>query len=276
MLEDGGEPDRRRLRQIAAATGLGLKFLSKEVFLTRFLRAISGGLGPEFVMKGGTAISRAGYLKVPRFSEDIDLDYFGGSGIKEATAQILTLAASVQGFEMDRPRHQGRCHRIDVRFTNHWDERDRIRVDITAPMELGEDREPPDSDKAAATILRPQFTEGAESTFRTYTRHHLFVKKLKALSDRKEGKDAFDIWGMTDGGLRLEQVIDLLQQLPREGHPPQDLLTHAMHNLRYMSSNIRTVSNAANHFIPRPHRPNWEILLRDVGDILITLDEAVR
>jgi predicted nucleotidyltransferase component of viral defense system len=275
MLEVGTEAGRRRLRQISAATGLGLKLLSKEAFLTGLLNGLSDVIGPEYVMKGGTAISRAGYLKTPRFSEDIDLDYFGNLEIRDAASLLVDKVSAIPGFDVDTPRHQGKCHRIDLRFSNHWDERDRIRIDISGEYGEASADGGPGPETAAPTQLRPQFTEGGTTLMQTYTRPHLFMMKWHALAGRREGKDVFDIWGMYENDLRLEEVIARLNAPSPYLPPPADILTEAMHNLRYMESNVRMVSNSTNHFIPRPFRPEWNILLRDVGDLLITLDEAV-
>ena len=203
------------------------------------------------------------------------IDYFNNLGIRDATSRMVDLVSAIPGFDVDAPRHQGKCHRIDMRFSNHWDERDRIRIDISEGYgkALADGR--PGLGTATPTRLRPQFTEGEATLMQTYTHPHLFMMKLHALADRREGKDVFDIWGMYENDLRLEEAIALLSGPTPYLPPPADILTGAMHNLRHMESSVRMVSNSTNHFIPRPFRPEWKLILRDVGDLLIPLDEAV-
>ena len=66
--------DEMALRRIAAQTGLGSKFLSKDVYLSQMLAMLEKRLDGRCVLKGGTAIVRGGHLDAPRFSEDVDID----------------------------------------------------------------------------------------------------------------------------------------------------------------------------------------------------------
>ena len=98
--------------------------------------------------KGGTAISRAGYLQAPRFSEDLDFDIFTNKDYKQIANQIRPLLDGLTSFDVKRPRRQPNCLRFDAYFENHFGEKDRIRIEIS--LKLGN---LPDDQAAPKTIL---------------------------------------------------------------------------------------------------------------------------
>lgn len=258
------EIDRRQIRQISARTGLGLKFVSKDIFLSTALKMLENILGEEYVLKGDTAITRAGYLRAPRFSEDVDFDIFTGEDYKKIGKQTTPLLGELTGFEVKRPRIQPNCLRYDAYFENHFGEKDRIRIDISSkPGEL------PDELAAPKTLLQSPFTSGQACLLRAYSKPELFVRKLHALSDRSDGKDPFDLWGMWVLGVPVNEIYRVLDNYAASINTQgSEILSNALQNIDRMSSNITRIANSASHFIPRSERPDWVILLRDLREIL--------
>ena len=260
------ETDERTVRQIAARTGLGWKFVSKDAFLTDMLKQLEQILPDECVLKGGAAISRAGYLKNPRFSEDIDLDIYLKSNFKDMVEKYKSLFNSIHGFEIRRPRIMRWCVRYDAYFVNHFGEKDRIKLEL-APVRSCN----PDDDIAHKTILQSPFTSGQASLLRTYSKLHLLARKIDALSERKEGKDVFDIWGLISG-MEMDIVLKTLDAYSKSlGRKRDVLLSRATINLKEMSIDKKYIINSTNHYIPRADRFGWGTIIADVGDFLLTL-----
>ncbi len=116
--------EQRRIRQLSARTGLGLKFLSKDIVLSGLLKSLESVLDHEYVLKGGTAVSRAGHISSPRFSEDVDLDRYCGEGLKEVGKRLYAELKGLEGFSVKAPRLQRECVRCDAYFGNHFGEKD--------------------------------------------------------------------------------------------------------------------------------------------------------
>lgn len=256
--------DRRMIRQISARTGLGLKFVSKDIFLSIALKGLQGFLDRNCVLKGGTAVSRAGYLQNPRFSEDADFDVFTKRSYKEVGERYYKLFKNLADFDVKKPRRQANGLRFDAYFENHFGEKDRIRIELILISS-----KTPSEEEAPKTLLQSQFTSGQACLLRTYSGPQLFVRKIAALSGRLDGKDAFDLWGMWSKGLAVDDIEEALESFAdsrRSSRP--EIVSEALRNVEKMFSNMRVVENAASHFIPRLERPNWSSLLADVRNIL--------
>jgi len=250
--------DVRQIRQISARTGLGLKFLSKDVYLSNLLKHLEGVLDEKFVLKGGTAIARAGYLAMPRFSEDVDLDVLGGT--EDIPKEFHTRLDECPGFSFKKPRHQPHCLRYDGYYENHFGERDRIKVEVSVV---------PGKGGQSPTLLQSPFTFGLASVIPTYSRTSLFVKKIDALAGRKEGKDVYDLWGMHLQGVLTEEVLaELLGYTGESGKGGGQMLKASLSNLDAIAGDVGKVANATNHYIPRTQRPDWNSVIEQVRSIL--------
>jgi predicted nucleotidyltransferase component of viral defense system len=264
MWGDGKMISRSELRRTSVRVGLGLKFVSKDLYLSSMLKHLEGSLGPECVLKGGTVISRAKYLDTPRFSEDIDIDAYTDLTMKEVGTEYLTLFEGLDEFTIERPRIHKKLVRYDAYFENHFGEKDRIRVEIVPKRD-----ESPDELFAPRTILQSQFTYGEASLLRAFKRDYLFSMKILALSGRRSGKDVFDLRGMWRSGIGLDESTLILSKLAElEGSDAKAVISLAMVNLDKMREDIRPVMNSTNHYIPRPERPDWRALLEEVRDVI--------
>jgi len=268
------EKSQRRIRQIAARTGLGLKFISKDMYLSDLLKKLEPLLEEHFILKGGTAISRAGYLSTPRFSEDVDLDIFTMSDKRDTSKDFHLVLQAIDGFTIEKPRVSRHLIRYDAYFNNHFEEKDRIRIEVSFQEE---DRVP--SKNANRTLLQSQFTSGQACLINTYTKVALFLRKINALSSRREGKDIFDLRGMWVAGLSKNEVMEGVKDFIGEDRVGGvELVSRAIENLGKMKSDQRAIAKAANHFIPRSERPDWGIimqeLLTDLEQLEARLNEA--
>lgn len=266
MWRDGMEVDleQRRIRRISAQTGLGLKFISKDITLSSLLKFLESVLDDKYVLKGGTAIFRAGYLSSPRFSEDVDMDCFTGEGLREAGKQLHTMLKGLEGFSVKVPRLQRDCLRCDAYFNNHFGEKDRIRIEA-----FPRKGDVPGDEEAAKTLLQSPFTSGEASLLKTYSKVGLFVRKIDALSGRLDGKDVFDLVGMWSSGVSEEEVLQEMDSYAKGvGSTSYAFVSGSLLNLEKMGLDMRSVANSANHFIPRSERPEWSIMFVDLKVLL--------
>jgi predicted nucleotidyltransferase component of viral defense system len=265
------QPDRRFARQVAARTGLGVKFVAKDVVLSRAMKGLEELLDERYVMKGGTAIARAGYLDTPRFSEDVDLDVYSDLDLRELGSRFSRLIEGLEEFELSPPRYMGLGLRVDAHFNNSFGDRDRIRLELSPRPATGLD-----AVEARQTLLQSPFTAGEASLIKCYNRRTLFAMKVHALSARFEGKDPFDLRGLWRGGLDPNDGLDALERyVGTEGLSLSEMMDSADNNLRRMTTDIRALANSTNHYIPRSGRPDWGALLEDVGTILSTIREGL-
>jgi len=265
------ETDSRTVRQISARTGLGLKFVSKDMFLSKALKGLEPLLTDECVLKGGTAVSRSGYMATPRFSEDVDLDLYTNKDRNAVGKSFLELLKRLEGFDVEGPGVQRGCLRYDAYFENHFGEKDRVRIELA----LRQGR-PPDESGVPKTLLQSQFTLGQACVIKTYSKIGLFVRKVDALANRMDGKDAFDIWGMWERSTDAKVIVaELDAYLKTDKRKSETILSNAIRNVERMKSNQRMIANSTNHFIPRSERPDWGMLLNEVGALMLRIRKAI-
>jgi predicted nucleotidyltransferase component of viral defense system len=256
---------------VAAQTGLGVKFVAKDTVLSGALKGLEGLLDETYVMKGGTAISRAGYLDTPRFSEDVDLDVYSDLDLRGLGRRFSRLLEGLNDLELSPPRYMGSGLRVDAHFNNTFGDRDRIRIELSPRPATGLD-----GAEARQTLIQSPFTAGEASLIKCYTREALFARKVHALSGRFDGKDPFDLRGLWRGGLDPNDgLVALVRYVGIEGLSMSEMMDSAEDNLRQMTTDIRAVANSTNHYVPRSSRPDWGALLEDVGTIVSTIREGI-
>jgi predicted nucleotidyltransferase component of viral defense system len=265
------QSDKRFARQVAARTGLGVKFVAKDSVLSGALKGLEGLLDETYVMKGGTAIGRAGYLDTPRFSEDVDLDVYSDLDLHELGRRFSRLLEGLEDFELSPPRYRGLGLRIDAHFNNTFGDRDRIRLELSPrPANWL------DGVEVMETLLQSPFTMGEASLIKCYTRGALFARKVHALSGRYDGKDPFDLRGLWRGGIDPnDAMIAFVRYGRNEGLSVSDMMESADDNLRRMTSDIKAVASSTNHYIPRSSRPEWGVLLEDARTIVTFIREGI-
>jgi predicted nucleotidyltransferase component of viral defense system len=263
--------DEKAIRSIAARTGLGLKFLSKDAFISQMLSALERRLDERCVLKGGTAIVRAGHLDTPRFSEDVDIDVHTRKGMREIADEFVSILSDLEPFDIETPRIHRVFIRFDARYINHFNEKDRIKIELAPkdPIQL-------DWYHPVVTTLRSPFTAGAPANLLTFSREDLFAMKIMALSGRQNGKDPFDIWGMWRMGVNEDLVIrSLVKMAASEDASLHDMINDSLESLDWMSKNTWEVINIANHYIPKRKRLDWGIVFEEVRTIIVRLSRVI-
>ena len=174
----------------------------------------SSAISSSFVLRGGTALHKLMIHPASRYSEDIDLvqttpgpigslvdiirkelDSWLGKPKRSSSENGVTLTWK---FELEIPPVRPLRLKVEINTREHFTifGLTSVRFDVENPWFSGS-------------------TEIA-----TFQHNELFATKLRALYQRKKGRDLFDLWlGLARGFIDPEQVIACFQQyMQREGH----------------------------------------------------------
>ena len=176
--------------------------VEQDLLLSRVLIEIyqDDYLRDELVFRGGTCLHKL-HLPMPRrYSEDLDFVRTTSSGIAPLTKAVTALGERL-GFEVSTRISQhpkiylrtnasdGTTLRIKVEINTH--ERSPARPLISIPH----------------TVDSPWWSGQAE--IRTYTAAELVSTKIRALFQRKKGRDLFDLWlALTELNLNPGDILD--------------------------------------------------------------------
>lgn len=144
-------------------------------------------LAPRLAFRGGTALHKLYLNPQPRYSEDIDLVQIKAEPIKE-TVQRLQAALSFLGDSAVKPRKDG--IQILVRFESEFPPPVRLRLKVEANTRehfavLGYHQFP--------FIVRSSWFSGS-CDLTTYKLEELLGTKLRALYQRRKGRDLYDLF----------------------------------------------------------------------------------
>jgi len=120
------------LRYLSVKTGLSLNYISKDEKVSYLLSQVWEIFGDNVILKGGTALNRVylSKLNVSRFSEDIDLDYFGKGDLNERIKAVEAKVKRIKDFNVRSPRILHRTLRFDCHYTNELGNQDRVRLEL--------------------------------------------------------------------------------------------------------------------------------------------------
>jgi hypothetical protein len=251
--------DLNMLKSIAARTGLGLKFLSKDEKISIMLEQLRE-VFPEAIFKGGTALNRVylSRLGVSRFSEDIDLNFIRDATLEDNIATIVAGMSRIKGFDVSKPRLQVRTLRFDCGFDSELGGKDQIKVEFYI--------NPVRSLKTEDVLVKSPFVETHPAIFRTYSMEDLIAQKFMALYNRTEGKDIYDIFYALDLDYTNNQLSEALV-LAREYYhiPHAGFVDGTCDKLAEANMNCKYIQQSTNHFIPSSLRPEWKMFIETLS-----------
>lgn len=247
--------DPEMLRYVAARTGLGLKYLSKDEKISLMLEQLRG-VFPEAIFKGGTALNRAHLSKlgVSRFSEDIDLDFIRSSSLGDNISRIKEGMSLIKGFDIGEPGLLHRTLRFDCGYMNEFGDSDQVRVEFYV-NDVG-------SNRVEDVLIKSPFLEAHSTLFRTYSLEDLMARKFIALHNRTEGKDIYDLFYALDLGFDAGSLTSALR-LAREFYhiDEEGFWIRIDAKLAEARANWRYVGQSTNQFIPSSLRPEWKMFI---------------
>ena len=161
-------------------------------------------LGSELVFRGGTCFHKLWLDRPWRYSEDLDYVRRTGGGVGEIFDAIRTVATDV-GFEKIttqvglHPKVKLRSTLVDggvlhVKVEMNTFERSPAQPTVTRPF----------------VVESPWFTGGADVP--TFTIEELTATKIRALFQRRKGRDLFDLWlAFEHGGASIDAIVECFE-----------------------------------------------------------------
>lgn len=249
---------------VAAKTGLGRKFVSKDEKLSLMIGQLAAALEDELaVLKGGTVLNRVYLSGVARFSDDIDVDLISRLPLARRVRKVKDAMGLVKGFEVSKPRMLHRILRFDCGYTNEFGDRDMVRVEFYLSFtRLIAAREP--VEEAISSVFLPS----PATIFRVYSLEDMLARKLTALYRRAEGKDMYDVFHMLDLELderTLGEAIRRVVEFLKFRLSPNEFLEKVRERVRSAEGNWRYIRDSTNHYIPIDLRPSWDTFIRSLS-----------
>ncbi|MEO1171850.1 MAG: nucleotidyl transferase AbiEii/AbiGii toxin family protein [Myxococcota bacterium] len=169
-------------------------------------------IADRLAFRGGTALYKLHLLPAARYSEDIDLVQIGS----EAIGDTLDLVRSVLDPWLGTPKRKLNSGRVNLNY--RFDSEDsppvkmRLKIEINSRehfSELGHT-------KKSSRVDSRWFSGQAEAT--TFDINELLGTKLRALYQRKKGRDLFDLWfALQQGAIDHERLLRCFSRYMREG-----------------------------------------------------------
>jgi predicted nucleotidyltransferase component of viral defense system len=170
-------------------------------------------LAERLAFRGGTALHKLIFRPQARYSEDIDLVQLHPGGI----GPVLDALREALSFLPGDPQRANRVHesRLIYRFESEIEPvlRLRLKVEINT-----REHRSLFGIHHAPFVLESRWHSGA-TIIRTYEAEELLGTKLRALFQRKKGRDLFDLWyALTHASLDTDKIIQaFLFYLENEG-----------------------------------------------------------
>jgi predicted nucleotidyltransferase component of viral defense system len=243
------------LRYLAAKSGLGLNYLSKDEKISMLLEQIRD-LFPEVVLKGGTALNRVYLTKlgVGRFSEDLDLDYVSAGSLDQKISAIKAQVHKIKEFDVKKARILHRTLRFDCHYINEFGQKDRVMLEFYLTKTKAV--------KIEDILVKSPFVETHPVIFKVYSLEDLMARKFVVLYNRTEGKDIYDMFYCLDMKFdkkNLFKALKFMLDFYRLDH--DNFFGSLSTKLKDVRKNSYYIGNSTNHFLPRELRPNWKIFI---------------
>jgi predicted nucleotidyltransferase component of viral defense system len=172
-------------------------------------------LAEALAFRGGTALYKLHLRPPARYSEDIDLVQVR----PEPIGATLDRLKAVLDPWLGEPRRDQKEGRVNLVY------RMRAEGPAALPMRLKVEINTREHFDVAGHALssfevRSRWFTG-QALIRTFTLDELLATKLRALYQRKKGRDLFDLWyALKSGQVDAHQVVALFgRYMDREGHP---------------------------------------------------------
>jgi len=243
------------LRRIAAKTGLGVNYVSKDEKISILLEKLRD-LIPDIVLKGGTAVNRVylSKLGVSRFSEDIDIDFVANFSLDKKIKYLKDKIRGIEGFNIPNARLLHRTLRFDCYYINELGQKDRIMLEFYLTTTKWR--------KINEVLVKSPFIETHSVIFKVYSLEDLIARKLIALHNRLEGKDMYDLFYLLDFKVNREGLFEILHDLLAFFKiNEKDFKKKLLLQLEKAIGQAIYIRDSTNHFIPRTLRPDWNIFL---------------
>ncbi len=191
--------------------------VEQDLLLSRAMVEIANDpfLGSELVLRGGTAFHKLFLPQPYRYSEDLDFVRTTGGGIGDVMKRLTALGSEL-GFDV-RTR-MGMYPKVIWRFAFADGVPGKIKLEINTF-----ERSPVMGFSTRAHAVDSRFYTGA-ADIPTLQPEELAATKLRALYQRKKGRDLYDLWlALTVLGLDPEKVVAAYPAYRPEGVTGEDI-----------------------------------------------------
>jgi predicted nucleotidyltransferase component of viral defense system len=208
--------------------------IEQDLVLSRLIIEIAQHdlLGEEFAFRGGTCLHKLHLPKQLRYSEDLDYVRNTRSGIKPYLAALREIAGGVGLVEHGTARSGQMVHIVfDAQAT---DVAGRIRIKIETNIA--------ETDSFLPRITHPYAVDSrwwsGDADVSTFRIEELMATKLRALYQRRKGRDLFDLWHV---------LTDL--------HPDEQLIADGL--AHYMGDEIFSYSELSANLAAKLEHPDF-------------------
>jgi predicted nucleotidyltransferase component of viral defense system len=182
--------------------------VERDLIISRALASIftSSFLAERLAFRGGTALHKL-YFDIPRrYSEDIDLVQITPAPI----GQIMdNLQALLNGF-LGSPRRKQTEQSVILTYRMESEGPPVIQMRLKVEINTREHFSVEGYQKKTFTVQSRWFKGSCEIT--TYTLEELLATKLRALYQRRKGRDLFDLWlGIAEGKADANKIIQMFK-----------------------------------------------------------------
>ncbi len=188
--------------------------IEQDLLLSRLIVEIAGHelLGGELALRGGTCLNKLHLPEPLRYSEDLDYVRRTRSGIKPYLTALREVALDTGLVEHGTTQSGQMVHIVfDAQATGGPG---RIRIKIETNIA--------ETDSFLPRITLPYAVDSrwwsGEASVSTFEVEELMATKLRALYQRRKGRDLFDLWHvLNDLNLNQQLVVDGLAHYMGEG-----------------------------------------------------------
>lgn len=186
--------------------------VEQDLVLSRALVEIfdNAELANDVALRGGTALHKLHYSPARRYSEDIDLVQLRPEPIGPTIDRIRAKLDSWLGTPK---RDQGAGMRLIYRFESENPPVVRLRLKIETNTR--EHLAVRSTTRLPFAVESRWWRGRAEIT--TFELDELLATKLRALFQRKKGRDLFDLWTALEAGVDASAVVDIFRVYVKQG-----------------------------------------------------------
>lgn len=190
--------------------------VEQDLVLSRLIVDIANHrlLGPELVFRGGTCFQKLWLDQPWRYSEDLDYVRRTEGGVGEILSALREVAERA-GFD-----------RVSTEVGRHPKARFRSTAASGRPLNIKIELNTFERSPARPTVLRTYRVESqwftGQAAVPTFELAELTATKIRALFQRKKGRDLFDLWlAVVHGGVRPADIAECFAPYRPDGWTPE-------------------------------------------------------
>jgi predicted nucleotidyltransferase component of viral defense system len=182
--------------------------VEQDLIISRAIVAIFQNpvLAERLAFRGGTALHKL-YFDIPRrYSEDIDLVQI----ISAPIGQVIDLLQDALNGFLGSPRRKQTEQSVTLIYRLESEGPPVVQMRLKVEINTREHFTVEGYQKQPFAVQSRWFKGNCEIT--TYTLEELLATKLRALYQRRKGRDLFDLWlGITEGKADAERIINIFK-----------------------------------------------------------------